>query len=267
MPKEFNYVCEWCGSPFTSYNLGVHYCSRKCKWNAYYAQKEKKMITCKECGKEFYAKPSKKRVFCSNDCSHNWKRKQSSLIFGVGINDVDSREITHDNRKSYITWRNILSRCYNEKIWEKRPTYQDCSVCDEWKYFSNFKRWFDENYVEGYHLDKDILVQGNREYSPSTCCFVPPHINVLFTLRKNCRGKYPLGVMYRKDCHGYAVTMANLDFSKVGKYVFKTVEEARKKYEELKYAHIKEVAEEALSKGEIDNRIYEALLNYKIPMY
>lgn len=47
----------------------------------------------------------------------------------------------------------------------------------------------------------------------------------------------------------------------------KQLKKQEKKYEELKYAHIKEVAEEALSKGEIDNRIYEALLNYKIPMY
>lgn len=29
----------------------------------------------------------------------------------------------------------------------------------------HLKKWFDENYIEGYELDKDILVEGNRIYS------------------------------------------------------------------------------------------------------
>lgn len=52
-----------------------------------------------------------------------------------------------------------------------------------WKYLSNFKKWYDEHYVEGWHLDKDILMQGNKFYSPETCCFVPFEINVLFRRR------------------------------------------------------------------------------------
>lgn len=47
-------------------------------------------------------------------------------------------------------------------------------------FFSNFAEWFDKHHVEGWELDKDILVSGNRTYSPETCCFVPHEINVLF---------------------------------------------------------------------------------------
>lgn len=51
----------------------------------------------------------------------------------------------------------------------------------------------------GWALDKDILVKGNKIYSPETCCFVPQEINNLFTKRKSCRGTLPIGVKYIKE--------------------------------------------------------------------
>lgn len=54
-------------------------------------------------------------------------------------------------------------------------------------YFSNFLKWFNGNYIKGYALDKDILIKGNKVYSPETCCFVPYEINTLVTNRKNGR--------------------------------------------------------------------------------
>ena len=92
-----------------------------------------------------------------------------SLVSGVGINDIEIN--TKD--KCYKVWHSMMNRCYSKKYHSKFPTYQNCSVCNEWTYLSNFKRWFDENYVDGYVLDKDILVKGNKVYSPETCCFVP----------------------------------------------------------------------------------------------
>ena len=55
----------------------------------------------------------------------------------------------------------------------KRNSRLICSVCEEWKHFSNFKKWFDENYIEGFDIDKDILIKGNKVYSPEACSFVP----------------------------------------------------------------------------------------------
>ena len=60
-------------------------------------------------------------------------------------------------------WYAMLNRCYNP-LSNRAAAYKNCSVCDEWLTFSNFKRWFDEHHVEGYELDKDILVKGNRVY-------------------------------------------------------------------------------------------------------
>ena len=47
----------------------------------------------------------------------------------------------------------------------------------------------------GWELDKDILVKGNKIYSPDTCCFVPKEVNTVFTKRQSKRGDYPIGVI------------------------------------------------------------------------
>jgi hypothetical protein len=93
----------------------------------------------------------------------------------------------------YLKWSNMLERCYSEEYHKKQPTYIGCSVDERWHNFQVFAKWFEENYIEGYELDKDILLKGNKIYSPETCCFVPKEINLLFKGHKN--GKiYPPGV-------------------------------------------------------------------------
>ena len=67
-------------------------------------------------------------------------------------------------------------------------SYKGVEVCEEWYNFQNFAEWCETQKflnakdVKGksYQLDKDILVKGNKIYSPDTCCFVPPEINSLF---------------------------------------------------------------------------------------
>lgn len=98
-------------------------------------------------------------------------------VYGVGINDV--RGLVKNDKRLYQLWSNMLWRCYCEKAIEKRPTYSECFVCDEWHLLSNFVR--DIVRVEGYELwrknknyclDKDIKIKGNKEYSKDTVMFV-----------------------------------------------------------------------------------------------
>lgn len=64
----------------------------------------------------------------------------------------------------------MLRRCYDAKLQVRFPSYVGCSVHADWHSYSAFKLWFDKNYVDGYHLDKDILFPGNMVYSEKRVC-------------------------------------------------------------------------------------------------
>ena len=171
--------------------------------------------------------------------------------------------------KAYMVWKGMLDRCYNEKYRNKYRTYIDCEVCEEWLCFQNFAEWFYENYyeIEGeeIHLDKDILMKGNKMYSPDTCIFVPKRINSLFTKCDRARGSLPVGVRYRRDTNKFRVecsTQKNGVKHRVSLGQYDTVEEAFEVYKQFKENYIKEVAEEY--KNKIPVKLYEALINYKV---
>ena len=115
------------------------------------------------------------------------------LVYGVGINDADykiSYTVGHINKACpvYGRWRSMIERCYGAKSKQRNLCYIGCSVCDEWLVFSVFSKWFCENNVNGYHLDKDIKVKGNKIYGPDTCLMVPRCINNLLCSNSKGRG-------------------------------------------------------------------------------
>lgn len=123
------------------------------------------------------------------------------LIYDVGINDYDGTVTETIDGKSvrkpfYRSWCDMLKRCYSEKYHQAHPTYKDCKVHDEWLSLTAFKQWHDEQYVDGYVLDKDLLVSGNKTYSPETCVFLPKLINLFMVENNASRGKYPIGVSF-----------------------------------------------------------------------
>lgn len=169
------------------------------------------------------------------------------------------------NKKQH-TWSNMKTRCYNENYHETRPSYTQCSICDEWLDDKTlFYEWVDHNYYtidgEQMHLDKDILVPGNKIYAPETCIFAPARINDLFpSLDKNSSG-LPTGVTYSAKTDKYKVTIR-----KNGKNVnlgfFETVEAAAEVYKQHKKAEIISVADEY--KDRIPDALYKAMLDYPI---
>lgn len=94
-----------------------------------------------------------------------------NLVRGIGINDIP--EPTRDI-PAYKTWATMLDRCTNPK---RYPKYIGCTIAPEWLHLSKFSEWYDEHHVEGWHMDKDLLIEGNREYGPKGCNFVPPNLN------------------------------------------------------------------------------------------
>lgn len=183
-------------------------------------------------------------------------------LFGVGINDADYmvKPMVNGKRiicKYYVAWKDMLNRCYCSKYQEKHPSYHGCTVCDEWVIFSNFKSWMEMQDWKGKDLDKDLLIQGNKIYSPETCLFIPQSINKLLTSRGALRGLHPVGACYHKASGKYAAKVwTNGKRKHIG--LFDTPNLAHKAYKLHKYAYIKEVALRQ------DEPLRSALLNYKI---
>lgn len=171
------------------------------------------------------------------------------------------------NKTAYDFWRRAIHRCYKPSYKQKHPTYSGCSLCKDWLLFSNFKKWFEDSsngYLDGYHLDKDILVKGNKVYSPETCCFVPQEINKLLTSRVTCRGNLPIGVArnYGRGKPYTASMTRNSQHIQLGSY--NTPLEAFNAYKNAKERHIRDVAKRYFQEGKITEKVYNALMKYEV---
>lgn len=190
------------------------------------------------------------------------KDKMMPFVVGEGFCDAPALDTNGEILKEYRVWHSMLTRCYNEKYLNRYPAYRGCEVSDNFKSFKFFKNWFEsQEFVEGYVLDKDLLVKGNRVYSENTCCFVPEVVNLLLANNKASRGHLPIGVTKT----GENKFRVRLNKGKgLVKHVgyFSTPEEAFFAYKIEKEAYIKEVANNW--KDRIDPRVYDALMNYEV---
>lgn len=185
-----------------------------------------------------------------------------NLVYGIGINDSTlPTKVNYIQLGSYKCWSNMIRRCYDLKFQVKHPSYIGCEVCDEWISFSNFAKFYDLYWKQGYCLDKDILVQGNKMYSPSLCRFIPNAINVLLTDSRRSRGKYPIGVSYVAKTNKYRVKLSRYGHNyHIG--LFDSIEDAHCAWKIEKTKHVIQVANEYYTNNLIPIEIRDALLNY-----
>lgn len=184
------------------------------------------------------------------------RHKVSDLIF-------DIPDACKNNESYYRAWVSITLRSTNQNFKDAHPAYRDCTICSEWRSLSKFKDWFEDpknGYQEGLQIDKDILVKGNKEYGPNTCCFVPREINSAITIQP--KGKCPV-VGVKPNANKFEVRL-----SRYGKRdylgLFDTPEEAFAVYKYHKEQYIKELAESYFKGGKITERVYQALMKYEV---
>lgn len=191
------------------------------------------------------------------------KNRYAISMSGVGFIGQGDYSWTK-NPRAHKLLTGLLERCYRGR--EQHGNYVDCTAVAEWYNFQNFAKWcydqkeFDE---KGWHLDKDILVKGNRVYGPETCCFVPQEINSLFVLKRNFRGDEPIGVIKNKWGRFCATCSNKGMMEKSWKGPMRaTAEEAFYDYKTYKEMVIKQRADEF--KDRISPRVYEALYKYEV---
>ncbi len=191
--------------------------------------------------------------------------------YGVGNGVYNSK----DNPRTYGVWKAMIGRCSSaaqETNKRYRDNYSDCFVCEEWLNFQNFAPWY-EYYCEKinfslndelrFEVDKDILVRGNKVYSPSTCCVVPHNINTCMNYKgqKRNASDLPRGVRFRNGRYnarfksgGQGYNLGTVD----------TVEDAFALYKAAKENEIKSMAKYYLSINAILPDVYNALMNWEV---
>ena len=194
------------------------------------------------------------------------KDPYSPSVFGVGMLGAKYPiRVNGRNTKEYALWTDMLKRCYSEAFQKKRPTYKDCEVSDKFKSYGYFYEWCNKQVgfgVEGFELDKDLLIKGNKVYSEDSCVFIPTEINAILTKREALRGKYLIGVCWSKTANAFVSRVSRNKGMQEHLGVFNTELEAFNAYKTAKEAFVKEQAEKW--KGKIDPRAYNALMNYTV---
>ena len=194
------------------------------------------------------------------------KYPYSPSVFGVGILGTKyPSEVNGVKTKEYVLWKSMLQRCYSDSFKKKRPTYEGCEVSDKFKSYEYFYEWCHSQVGFGnqdWHLDKDLLIKGNKVYNESTCVFLPKEINLLLIKRDNNRGEHLIGVCWHKKDNAFVAKVAKNKGKREYLGFFKTEIEAFNAYKEAKESFIKEQANKW--KSQIDERAYNALMNYQV---
>ena len=235
--------------------------------SVYVSYTEKLNIKCNVCGETFPQTPREHLAGCGCPSCGKEKVRTSKLgitrvdmkkvIFGCAVCDST---VAVGRTKCYQKWHGILQRCFDVAFQEKEPTYKGCSICNEWLLFSSFKEWYDNHYIEGFEIDKDLLSNNLRKlYSPDTCVFLPREINhILRRSHKKQENGLPYGVFL----------VDNTIIAKQGNVylgAFSTVEEAYKAYLNSKKKRITELANKW--KDKIEKRAYDALINLDVDKF
>lgn len=223
-------------------------------------------ITIKFIDPEYIIEHKSWQYFDKGKIEHPLYKKKTYGMIGT---KYPSR-INGTHTKEYNTWKNMMTRCFSDSYKNKNPTYMDATCCDEWLLYENFYDWLhsQENFdkwLNGKYwaVDKDILVKGNKLYSPETCCLVPKNVNMLFVKHDSLRGECVIGVNYDKRDNTYIAHCENNGkLYHIG--VYNTEHDAFVSYKNYKESLIRKIAKEEYEKCNINKKCYEAMMSYEV---
>lgn len=185
-------------------------------------------------------------------------------VYGWGINDVNYSTskgcyIVEEGIKKwktlrrcpyYIKWKDMIKRCKSIKSLKAEPSYRDCTIDEEWRYFSNFIQWVDSQSNrdwENCSLDKDFLGTDIKIYSKHTCSFIDSSLNSFVLTRNSDRGEYMLGVKVDpSNKKNPFIARCNNPYTSKPKHLgsFKTELEAHKAWQAKKHEYACLLAEQ-----------------------
>ena len=131
----------------------------------------------------------------------NFGKHYGVCIHGLMSGAYNTKELNGlrglSSHRSYKIWEQMLNRVYNPKESEK-IFYKDVTIDESWHTFYNFYKFATDpknNYLDTFMLDKDLIPNinktTNRIYSPSTCVFLPPILNIVMRSPSSSKGNIP----------------------------------------------------------------------------
>lgn len=117
-------------------------------------------------------------------------------IYGKGFLGIGKHKSRTKGKlkRAYNVWSKMLARCYDPSS-KAYALYgaKGITVCKEWHNYQTFAEWYSQNVGEGLHVDKDILIAGNKVYGPHSCIAVTQTINSIKANAKQYTFKSPTG--------------------------------------------------------------------------
>jgi hypothetical protein len=138
--------------------------------------------------------------------------------------------------RSGLVWNNMRKRCNPDNFEQASGScYVGCTMSENFKNFEFFVEWHQKQIgfgFSGYEIDKDILLDGNKEYHEDKCVLVPQALNSFFLVHPNKSG-LPQGVNIHAQSGRFRATLtANQKSKHIG--LFETSEEASVAYQNAK---------------------------------
>ncbi|EPH2854602.1 hypothetical protein P5G64_20165 [Serratia nevei] len=181
--------------------------------------------------------------------------KDKKLVAGIGTNDLANNI---EKQQEIGLTPELQQKC--RMAWNDRLAAQDCgraTVSTEWLTYSNFARWWVATHIEGWSIDKDWLVVGNKEYHPDKCVWIPTKINNL--MNDGSTNGLPKGVSIHRNSY-----RASCSVDGIQKYKnFKTAHDAHRHWQLWKIQEINNVLREFAFDLRLDGRVIQRLIEVR----
>ena len=159
-------------------------------------------------------------------------------------------------------WIGIITRV------DGNPYYKHVEMCEEWRDVDVFGEWFKEQdrlgfFQKGWHIDKDLLSpKGKKIYSPETCVFLPPKINLAITNQPEVKDDpfyLDKSIYYNYYYQAYQVKRSAVGGKDLG--LFHTKEKASEAYRNYRINKVKDLAN--FYKEHIPELAYQKLMEWE----
>ncbi len=174
-------------------------------------------------------------------------------IYGVACRGKGAFTSKHP---AYKKWMNMLARCYSSS----GQGLSGATVCEDWLNYQNFAKWYEENSIPLFELDKDL--SGTSIYNPETCVFLPKKINQYINTSLGSRTGLPVGVSKNTATASYEVRCPDLTGKRLFLGYFYEVYDAFAAYKLCKESNIRKLAEQF--RDQISEKAYNWLLSAQI---